>query len=144
MDIALIAVGRVKDRSLHQKIKEYETRIRHDAKITVVEIKDGTPEQEAKKILAHLHRARVYGIALDERGRLFSSREFANKLLSITQPIAFVLGGPHGLADGVKRSVRESIALSPMTFTHEMARLLLLEQVYRSISIIKNRNYHKE
>ncbi|MBN2037463.1 MAG: 23S rRNA (pseudouridine(1915)-N(3))-methyltransferase RlmH [Chitinispirillaceae bacterium] len=140
----LIAVGRVKDRSLLQKIEEYETRIRHDAKLAIVEIKDGTPEQEGKKILAHLQRDRVYGIALDERGTLMSSRDFAMKLFSITQRIVFVLGGPHGLPGSVKQGVRECIALSPMTFTHEMARLLLLEQVYRSISIIKNRKYHKE
>jgi 23S rRNA (pseudouridine1915-N3)-methyltransferase len=144
MDITIIAVGKIKDRAYLQKITEYAERIRHDAKLDIVEIKDAGLDEEGRRIVDHLQRERAHTIALDERGKLYSSAEFAKKLSSLQQKIVFVIGGPTGLSPQVKKSVRETFALSPLTFTHEMARLLLLEQVYRAISILKNRKYHKE
>ena len=143
MEIKIVAVGKIRDRCYLQKIEDYAERIRHDVRLSMVEIKDTDPEREGEKITDHLGRERAQVIALDERGRLFSSVEFAKKLASIPRPIVFVIGGPSGLSDRVKRGGYELMALSPMTFPHEMARLLLLEQLYRAISIIKNRKYHK-
>jgi 23S rRNA (pseudouridine1915-N3)-methyltransferase len=143
MDIRIIAVGKVKDRAYLQKIEEYCGRIRHDAKLEIVEIKDAGREREGEKIVDHVNRLRAHSIALDETGKLCTSLDFAKKLSSLPQPIAFVIGGPNGLSTEVKKYAHERIALSPMTFTHEMARVLLLEQIYRGISIIKNRSYHK-
>jgi len=143
MDIKILAVGKIKDRPYLQKIEEYADRIRHDAKLVIVEIRDAGPESEAERILDHCGRDHAEVFALDERGKLFTSLEFARAISAVPRRIIFVIGGPEGLSDRVKKSVRACIALSPMTFTHEMARLLLVEQIYRAISIIKGRKYHK-
>ena len=143
MDIKILAVGKIKDPAYSQKIEEYAGRIRHDVKLEIVEIKDSDPESEAEKILDHCGREQAEVFALDERGKLLTSLEFARMISAAPRRIIFVVGGPDGLSDRVKKAARACFALSPMTFTHEMARLLLVEQIYRAISIIKGRKYHK-
>ena len=143
MDIKILAVGKIKDAAYSQKIEEYAGRIRHDAKLAIVEIKDSDPESEADRILDHCGREQADVFALDERGKLYSSLEFARVVSAAQRRIIFIIGGPDGLSDRVKKAARACIALSPMTFTHEMARLLLVEQIYRAISILKGRKYHK-
>jgi 23S rRNA (pseudouridine1915-N3)-methyltransferase len=143
MKIKIIAVGKVKDRAFREKIEEYTGRIQHDVRLENVEIKDSNREKEGRKILDHLRREQGHVIALDERGSLVPSAAFARMLSAIQQKIVFVIGGPDGLTDDVKKNARERLALSPLTFTHEIARLLLLEQLYRAVSIIKNRKYHR-
>jgi 23S rRNA (pseudouridine1915-N3)-methyltransferase len=143
MDIKILAVGKVRDRAILQKIEEYAERVRHDAKLEIVEVKDSDPEHEGAKIAEHCRRERARIFALDERGKLFTSDGFARHLSAIPEKIIFVIGGPFGLSEQVKKASAGMVALSPMTFTHEMARLLLVEQIYRAISIIKNRKYHK-
>lgn len=143
MDIKIIAIGKIKDRSYSQKIEEYIGRIRHDARLEIVEIKDSDPETEGAKIAEHCRREHAQVIALDERGKLFSSLEFARKLAAIPGKVVFVIGGPFGLSEEAKKNAHECMALSPMTFTHEITRLLLVEQIYRAITIIKGRKYHK-
>ena len=144
MKIKIIVVGKVKDRAYREKIEDYAGRVGHDARLEIVEVRDSGREEEGRKILDHLQGKQGHVIALDERGSLVSSTAFARKLSAVSQKIVFVIGGPDGLADDVKKNARECIALSPLTFTHEIARLLLLEQIYRAISIIKNRKYHRE
>jgi 23S rRNA (pseudouridine1915-N3)-methyltransferase len=144
MDIKIIAVGKMKDRALLQKCEEYATKIKFDAKIEIIEIKDAGKEIEGAKILDHLKKEKTHSIALDERGKTFTSLEFARRLGAVNRKVTFIIGGPTGLSEGVKKSSSEQLALSPMTFTHEMARMVLLEQVYRAISIMKNRKYHKD
>ena len=144
MDIKILAVGKIRDSAYSRKIEDYAFRIRHDAKLEIVEIKDAGTEREGEKIIDHLKNERARIIALDERGKLAGSTEFARKLAAIPGRVAFVVGGPEGLSEKAKQAAHERLSLSPMTFTHEMARLLLLEQIYRAISIIKGRKYHKE
>jgi 23S rRNA (pseudouridine1915-N3)-methyltransferase len=144
MDIKILAVGKIKDRSYSQKIEEYAGRIRHDAKLEIIEIRDSDPESEGAKIIDHCGRDHAQVIALDERGRLFTSLEFARKLSGISGKVVFVIGGPDGLSEKARNGAAMLMSLSPLTFTHEMARLLLVEQIYRAISILKNRKYHKE
>jgi 23S rRNA (pseudouridine1915-N3)-methyltransferase len=144
MDIKILAVGKIKDRSYSQKIEEYIGRIRHDAKLEVVEIRDSDPETEGTKITEHCRREHAQVIALDERGKPYTSFEFAQKIASMPGKVVFIIGGPFGLSEQVKAAAGlQRIALSPLTFTHEIARLLLVEQIYRAISIIKGRKYHK-
>jgi 23S rRNA (pseudouridine1915-N3)-methyltransferase len=143
MDIKILAVGKIKDRSYSQKIEEFAGRIRHDAKLEIVEIRDSEPESEGAKIIDHCRHDHAEVYALDERGRLFTSVEFARKLSGISGKVVFIIGGPDGLSEKAKNCATMLISLSPMTFTHEIARLLLMEQLYRAISIIKGRKYHK-
>jgi len=144
MEIKILTVGKIKDRAYLEKIEDYASRIKHDAKLEIVEIKDAGMEREGEKIIDHLKNARARIVALDERGKAVTSVGFAQKLAAAGGPVVFVIGGPGGLSEAVKTAAHERLSLSAMTFTHEMARLLLLEQIYRAISIIKNRKYHKE
>jgi 23S rRNA (pseudouridine1915-N3)-methyltransferase len=86
-------------------------------------------------------------IAMHETGKAYSSREFSEwfgrKLAGSDGGLTFVIGGAYGLADGLLRSSKETISLSRMTFTHEFARLILLEQLYRAVQISRGSEYHK-
>jgi len=140
----LIAVGEIKDRPLADKINDFSARIQFDAKFTIQEIKDSDKESEGLKLIELANTGNAFSIALSEEGREFTSGDFAKYLQTIpSRTINFCIGGHHGLSDHVKRSSKALISLSKMTFTHDMARLLLVEQLYRAVSIIKNRNYHR-
>jgi 23S rRNA (pseudouridine1915-N3)-methyltransferase len=144
MDLKIIAIGKIKDRSLLEKCDEYAAKIRFDAKLEMVEIKDGDKESEGAKILDHLKKEKAHVVALDEKGRACTSQEFARRLGAQIRKIVFIIGGPTGLSEAVKAAADEKMALSSMTFTHEMARMVLVEQIYRGISILRGRKYHRE
>jgi len=144
MLIKVITVGKVKDKLLQKKIDEFVKRIRFESKIEFLEIKDSDKEKEGKKLEECLKKETGYVFALSEEGAQFTSREFAGKLDSIHKKIIFIIGGPFGLTETVKKKADCLFSLSKMTFTHEMAKLFLLEQVFRGITIIKGRGYHKD
>ena len=143
MEITILAVGKIKDAAWLEKVEDYSARVKHDCRLEFAEIKDSDPKSEGEKLLKHSDRCRGYIIALDERGTLCTSAEFARKIRGISGRIVFIIGGPSGLDEAVKNAAHERLALSPMTFTHEMARVLLLEQIYRALAIIKNHPYHR-
>jgi 23S rRNA (pseudouridine1915-N3)-methyltransferase len=141
--ISLIVVGKVKDRMISEKINDFVTRISFDANCTIHEIKDSDKENEGKKLIEMLKDPGACNIAMSEDGREYTSEGFAHFLQKNSRKLNFIIGGPNGLSDHVKKNVHEIISLSRMTFPHEIARMLLVEQIYRAISIIKNRSYHK-
>lgn len=141
--IRIIAVGKIKDHYLFPKIEEFVNRIKHDSRLEITEIKDSSPENENLKILEALRKDQGYVFALTEEGREYDSVSFAKKMTEINGKIIFIIGGPDGLSKEVKSKSRELLSLSRMTFTHEIARLLLLEQLYRAGTIINNRKYHR-
>ncbi|MBK9320724.1 MAG: 23S rRNA (pseudouridine(1915)-N(3))-methyltransferase RlmH [Bacteroidetes bacterium] len=100
---------------------------------------------EAVKILASI-KSNDYVVLLDEKGKQYSSEEFAiwlnRKFVSIQEDIVFVIGGPYGFHDSVKARSSEKLALSEMTFTHQMVRIFFAEQLYRAMTILKNEPYH--
>ena len=140
----IIAVGKIKDLNLNNKIEEYLKRLSHDTKTDIIEIKDSNPLSEGLKIQEILKKENSFSIALTEEGKTYGSIDFSRYLAAIPGKITFVIGGPFGLSEQVKNTCRQRLSLSPMTFTNEMARLLLLEQLYRAVSIQNNRSYHKE
>jgi 23S rRNA (pseudouridine1915-N3)-methyltransferase len=142
-NINLIAVGKIKDRLIAEKISDFSNRLLFDIRLTVHEIKDSDKENEGKKIVELTKDQSSKVIALSEEGKEFSSDQFSQFLQNTGRNIHFCIGGPTGLSDLVKKHSHTLISLSRMTFTHEMARMLLLEQIYRAVSIIKNRGYHK-
>ncbi len=142
MLLKLITVGKIKDRNLAALCAEMLRRIRFDAKVDVQEIKDGGKESENRRILEMLAGEQGYVVALSEDGIAMDSAALAAKLESIHRRVVFVVGGPLGLDAAVKSRADLVLALSPMTFTHEMARYILLEQIFRAITIIKGRGYH--
>ncbi len=152
MKIIITAVGKLKDDNIKALISEYIKRTPWSIKIVEVEssTKSKNPEvlklEEEKNILEKIP-AGYFKIALDERGNLPSSEEFARSLAKIstnqTGNIAFILGGSDGLSENIRRSANMVISLGKMTYPHMLARLLLVEQLYRSYMIIEGRSYHK-
>jgi 23S rRNA (pseudouridine1915-N3)-methyltransferase len=142
--IRIIAVGKIKDLYLLHKIRDFADRIRHDFRLEIVEIKDSSPQSEGLKILEILRKDQGYTFAMSEEGREYDSVSFAKRLANINGRINFIIGGPDGISEEVKKVSNELLSLSRMTFTHEIARLLLLEQLYRTSMILNNRKYHRK
>jgi 23S rRNA (pseudouridine1915-N3)-methyltransferase len=103
-------------------------------------------EREWKELSAAIP-ARCHRVALDRRGRMLSSEDLAERIRELqnrsVEEACFVIGGPSGLCDAAVRSSDFVLSLSPMTFTHEMTRLILLEQLYRAFTILGHEKYHK-
>lgn len=144
MKIKVISVGKIKDREIKSKINDYTERIKHDASIELHTIKDSDKKTEGKKIIEKINKDVSYTVALSEEGKEYTSKEFAGKILQKPANILFIIGGPLGLDKIVKEKANSVLSLSKMTFSHEMAQLFLLEQIYRGISINLNRKYHKD
>ena len=142
MLIKIIAVGKIKDKGLLNKINEFAKWVSRYAKLEIVEIRDKKKEKEGEAILKAIGKDKAYVFALGEEGEEFTSNQFSSKLQKISKKLIFVIGGPFGLAPEVKQRADIIFSLSKMTFTHEMARLFLLEQVYRAIDIAKGGKYH--
>ena len=141
--ITVLTVGKIKDRELASKAREYQDRISHDVRLNIESIKDSTPEQEAKRLLERIKKQPGSIIALSEKGSACTSEQFSSRLYGLGPQVYFIIGGPFGLATAVQQAADEVLSLSSMTFTHEMAQVLLLEQIYRAVSIHHNRKYHK-
>ncbi|MCF6175356.1 MAG: 23S rRNA (pseudouridine(1915)-N(3))-methyltransferase RlmH [Victivallaceae bacterium] len=144
MLIKLIVIGKVKNKLLLSKINEFQKWISGHAKLEVTELKDcGKSVASARQLEAAI-RENGYLFVMDEHGKEFSSQGFAEHIKRIDKKMIFVIGGPDGISDELKQQADTLMALSQMTFTHEMARMFLTEQIYRAISIIKGSKYHRE
>jgi 23S rRNA (pseudouridine1915-N3)-methyltransferase len=151
--VRLLAVGRDRSGLYAPAVEEYVARLSRQLKFELVELPEarkqaGTPqarEEEAATILARLDpRERV--IALDERGDEPTSVELAKRVerwMTRGQDVALVIGGSDGLAPAVLERAQERLALSRMTLAHRLARLVLVEQLYRAMTIIRGEPYHK-
>jgi 23S rRNA (pseudouridine1915-N3)-methyltransferase len=154
MRIHFIWIGKTKDRNCAALIKEYLERIRKFGSIDLSELKEagaGTEEKrvielESEKLISSLEH-HDFVILLDEEGRQFSSTELAElinqKQQSGIKHMSFVIGGFAGVNKKVKERADIKLALSRMTFTHEMARVILAEQVYRALTLLGGFPYHK-
>jgi len=159
MQVRIIAVGKIKERFLSDGIAEYEKRLLPYLKLSIVEIAEerrgvhtsGGQEQLAKdregeRVLAAIPDG-AYVVALDVRGKEMSSEALATRMhdwqLAGTNSIAVIIGGDLGLSDAVLARATLRLSLSSMTFTHQMVRLILLEQLYRTCRINSGEPYHK-
>lgn len=138
----IVVVGRMKEKYLQEGITEYVKRLGAFTPLKVIEVKDSGMEEEGEKILKAL--SDDYVIALDVKGRELSSEEFSLFLKkNPDKKIAFVIGGAEGLSGKVLDRADYILSLSRMTYTHEMARLIFVEQLYRAFTIMHGRKYHK-
>ena len=114
------------------------------APVEVLEIRDATPEKEGREMVARLGSAQGASlvVALDEIGEDLTSREFSS-LLGTHGGISFLIGGADGLSNEARERAGRTVRLSSMTLTHEMARVLLTEQIYRGLSILRGKPYHR-
>lgn len=155
MTIRLLAIGKTDNKALQQLIAEYENRLKHYIKFELEIIPDiknaknlseaQQKEKEGELILKKLNTTDVL-ILLDENGKQYSSIDFSNylqkKMNSGIKQLVFVIGGPYGFSDSVYQKAQGKISLSKMTFSHQMVRLFVVEQVYRGFTILKNEPYH--
>ncbi|MBR0462420.1 MAG: 23S rRNA (pseudouridine(1915)-N(3))-methyltransferase RlmH [Erysipelotrichaceae bacterium] len=151
--IKLVCVGKVKDKNLLALIDDYKKKINSYHKLDIIEVKD-EPIKDNEKAVLDIEAQRLldrikddeYVILLDLHGKSVDSPSLAAKIDSIfirNSRLTFVIGGSLGLGEAVRKRADEAIKLSDLTFLHQMTRLIILEQIYRSFKILNNENYHK-
>jgi len=151
MKLTFLSVGKDRSGLFSPGVDEYVGRLGHTAKVAVLELPESkrsgvqAKEEEGEALLKKLGPKDVL-VALDERGKLLGSVDFA-KWLGRQQDggrdVAFVIGGDEGLSDAVRARAGLVLSLSPMTLPHRLARLVLVEQVYLGFSILRGEPYHK-
>ncbi len=158
MNIKIIAIGGIKEKYLSDAIAEYQKRLRQFAKTEIFSLQHEKAPQnlsdalmtkikqtEGKRILDKISDS-DFVIALDIKGKSLSSEglaSFIQETVLRSSSIAFVIGGSLGLHEDVLKRANFSLSFSPMTFPHQLMRVMLLEQIYRAFSIINNLPYHK-
>ncbi|MBQ6130898.1 MAG: 23S rRNA (pseudouridine(1915)-N(3))-methyltransferase RlmH [Selenomonadaceae bacterium] len=146
MKINFIVVGKLKEKFLVDGVAEYLKRIKKFATIEVREIPEcRTVEEEGQKILS-LVPQNSWLCVLDVAGAALNSEDFAKKIAALTldgvSNLTFAIGGAFGLSEELRRAASFRLSLSEMTFTHQMARLILAEQIYRAFKINRHEPYH--
>ncbi len=154
MRLHIVAAGKIKEKWLADGISEYIKRLSRYCDVDITEVAD-SPDQlpretalakEGEKLLAQIKEG-SYVLLLDLAGKMYSSEEFSRELIKAFDKggaeLTFVIGGSNGLAPEVIARADQRICLSPMTFTHQMTRLVLLEQCYRGFKIDRGEPYHK-
>lgn len=157
MKITLLAIGKTNAKYLQEGIEQYTKRLGHyipfelkilpDVKTTKSLTTDKQKEMEGQMFLAAIGQG-DWVTLLDERGKEFTSREFANyidkKMVTIPKNLIFIIGGPYGFSQEMYNRANEKLSLSKMTFSHEMIRLFFIEQIYRAMTILKGEPYHHD
>ncbi|MGQ9695586.1 MAG: 23S rRNA (pseudouridine(1915)-N(3))-methyltransferase RlmH [Thermodesulfobacteriota bacterium] len=157
MRLTLLAVGYIKEPFIRQGCQIYEQRISHYTQFRVLIIpEEKIKEKKNKKIILQKEGQRIraklpkeaFKVILDEKGKFFTSEELASFLgkffAAQAKEVVFILGGPLGLEEELKKESDLLLALSPLTLTHGLARVLLLEQIYRAFTILRGEPYHKK
>ncbi len=156
MQITLLTVGKIKDACYRNAAQNYIKRLKHYVAYDEIEVREERGgknarvsdiiEKEGHRLLHALHPDAVV-VALGPSGKLCSSEALAKRLTHLRvqrkSRLIFFIGGPFGLASQVLSRADWHLSLSPMTFPHELARVILLEQLYRAFTIIRGENYHK-
>ncbi|MBS9463866.1 23S rRNA (pseudouridine(1915)-N(3))-methyltransferase RlmH [Flagellimonas sp. 389] len=157
MQITLIAIGKTDSRELSNLIAIYKERLKHYIKFELVIIPDiknsknlsetQQKEKEGELILRHCKPSDTL-ILLDEKGKQFSSIEFSTflqkKMNSGIKNLIMVIGGPYGFSEKIYQRCNAKMSLSKMTFSHQMVRLFVVEQLYRGFTILRNEPYHHQ
>lgn len=150
--IKILCVGKIKEKYFSDAIAEYQKRISKYTKLEIIEVEDifeqnvSDIKKKEAELLNKYISSKDYVITLEIEGKLLDSIELSKKIsdtLIINSNIVFIIGGSYGLADSIKERSNYAISFSKMTFPHQLFRVLLLEQIYRSYKIINNESYHK-
>lgn len=150
--IKIICVGKLKEKYLTDAVLEYSKRLSKYTNIQIIEVSDSNIDNE--KIALDKEREQIikyinpkdYIITLEIDGKQLTSLEFASKIDEIflhNSNITFIIGGSYGISKEIKALSRFKLSFSKMTFPHQLFRVILLEQVYRSFKILNNEKYHK-
>lgn len=159
LHINIICVGKLKEKYLQDAISEYSKRLSRYCILNIIELSDEKlpsnlndslinqiKEKESNNIISHIDK-NSYVIALDLKGKQYSSEDFSEKISNIalnsSSSITFIIGGTLGLSQNVLKYSNELVCFSKMTFPHQLIRIFLLEQIFRSFKILNNETYHR-
>ena len=159
LHINIICVGKLKEKYLQDALSEYSKRLSKYCNLNIIELPDEKlpnnlndslinqiKQKESNNILSHIEKG-SYVLALDFKGKQFSSEEFSKKITDISlnsfSSITFIIGGTLGLYENVLKNSNELICFSKMTFPHQLIRIFLLEQIFRAFKISNNETYHR-
>lgn len=157
MNLIVICIGKTDEKPLEELIQKYENRLPQHWNYQRIEIPDiknrknlsesQQKDKEAELILSKLTPS-DYVFLLDEKGKQMKSTDFSNKIQTIfnqsMKQVVFIIGGPYGFSDKIYQRANQKLSLSKMTFTHQMVRLFLVEQLYRAFAILHGKPYHHE
>lgn len=157
MKIKLLAIGKTDDKNLSALIQTYQNRLKHYIKFEFEIIPDlknaknlseaQQKEKEGELLLKKLQPTDQV-LLLDDKGKDFTSMEFSKflqkKMNSGIKTLVFIIGGPYGFSDAVYKNAQGKVSFSKMTFSHQMIRVFVVEQIYRAFTILKNEPYHHE
>lgn len=157
MNIEILAIGKTKTKYVTEGLLDYLSRLKRYVPVALTEIPDiknagKISEQQQKEEEGKLFLAKItpadYVILLDERGKQYTSRKFAEKIQTVMasgkKRLLFLIGGPYGFSKEIYERGNEKLSLSEMTFNHEMVRLFFTEQVYRAMTILRGEPYHHD
>ena len=159
LHINIICVGKLKEKYLQDALSEYSKRLSKYCNLNIIELSDEKlpnnlndslinqiKQKESNNILSHIEKG-SYVLALDLKGKQFSSEEFSKKITDISlnsfSSITFIIGGTLGLYENVLKNSNELICFSKMTFPHQLIRIFLLEQIFRAFKISNGETYHR-
>jgi 23S rRNA (pseudouridine1915-N3)-methyltransferase len=150
--IKIICVGKIKEKFFKEAIEEYKKRLSKYTKLNIIEVEDINlnneeliKQKESELILKHIDK-KDYVITLEIEGKELTSIELSNKIQDLEQTnpnITFIIGGSYGIHDEIKKLSNYKLSFSKLTFPHQLFRVILLEQIYRSYKIKNNESYHK-
>lgn len=157
MNIKVLLVGKTDKEYIREGIDVFLRRLSKYGSVSMVYLKGlsksksyAVPEikkEETRQIMENLSE-KDYNILLDEKGKHYSSREFARELQALilqgNSKITFIIGGAYGVDQGLFKHIKLKLSLSKMTFSHQMVRLIFMEQLYRAFTIINNEPYHHD
>lgn len=154
MKIKIVSVGSIKEKFLKDAISEYLKRLTRFAKIEIIEVdetkiqnksEEQVKKEEGERLLKRIGQDE-FVFLLDLKGELISSEVLAQKINDLINKgislLTFVIGGTLGLSEEVRKRANIKLSISKMTFTHQMCRMIILEQIYRAFKIINNEEYH--
>lgn len=152
--VKILGVGSIKEKFLKEAINEYLKRLTRFAKVEIIEVdetkiqnksEEQVKKEEGERLLKRIGQDE-FVFLLDLKGELTSSEELAQKINDLMNkgisPLTFVIGGTLGLSEEVRKRANIKLSISKMTFTHQMCRMIVLEQIYRAFKIINNEEYH--
>ncbi len=157
MKVCLLVIGKTDASCIREGIAEYEKRltryIPYEMKVlpdvkNAKNLTENLQKEREGEMLLEQFQAGDFIVLLDERGQQYSSVEFsrfmAQKIIGSIKRLVFIVGGPYGFSEEVYRRANDRISLSKMTFSHQMVRMIFVEQIYRAMTILKGEPYHHE
>ena len=143
--IKILCIGKIKESFYQDAIKEYMKRLSKYHKVIIEELPDSNKQKEEELLLKKFN-TKDYNIILDIEGKMLNSIELSNhidKTFQMNSNITFIIGGSDGLTEKVKEIADFKLSFSKLTFPHQLFRVILLEQIYRSFKILNHETYHK-